>query len=101
MEVIYNFVQVNMQGMIQPYTLFSSIFSEDDSDEILLVDADNAFSKINRNFMLHSIRIICLIIATYVIKSYSLEVSLFLLGSEEITSAESTTQGDPTAVPIS
>ena len=49
----------------------SSMFSEDDSDAILLVDADNVFNRINRNVMLHNIRIICPIIATYVINSYS------------------------------
>ena len=78
----------------------SSIFSEDDSDTILLVDADNTFNRINRNGMLHNIRIICPIIATYVINSYSREARLFISGGEEITSAEGTTQGNPTAMTI-
>ena len=42
----------------------SSMFSEDDSNTILLVDADNAFNRINQNVILHNIRIICPIIAT-------------------------------------
>ena len=37
----------------------SPMFSEDDSDAILSVDAYNAFNRINRNVMLHNIRIIC------------------------------------------
>ena len=78
----------------------SSIFSEDDSDAILLVDADNAFNRINRNVILHNIRIICPIIATYVINSYSREARLFISGGEEITSTEGTIQGDLTAMPI-
>ena len=73
----------------------SSMFSEDNSDAILLVDADNAFIRINRNVMLHRIRIICPITATYVINSYSREARFFISGGEEITSAEGTTQGDP------
>ena len=74
----------------------SSMFSEDNSDAILLVDADNnAFNQTNRNVMLHKIRIICPIIATYVINSYSREARFFISGGEEITSAEGTTQGNP------
>ena len=65
----------------------SSIFSEDDCDAILLVDADNTFNRINRNIMLHNIRIICPIIATYVINSYSREARLFISEGEEITTA--------------
>ena len=77
-----------------------SMFSEDDSDEILLVDADNAFNRIDRNVILHNIRIICPIIATYVINSYGREARLFISGGKEITSAEGTIQGDPTAMSI-
>ena len=78
----------------------SSMFSEYDSDAILLVDADNAFHQINQNVMLHNIRIICPIIATYVINSNNREARLFISGGEEITSAEGTTQDDPTIMPI-
>ena len=77
--------------------ILSSTFSEDDGDVILLVDANNAFNRINQNVMIHNIRIICLIIATYVINSYSRQARLFISGGEEITSAEGTTRGDPTA----
>ena len=41
-----------------------SMFSENDSNTILLVDTDNTFSRINQTVMLHNIRIICPIIAT-------------------------------------
>ena len=50
--------------------------------------------------MLHNIRIICPLIETNVINSCSREARLFLSGAEEITSAEVTKQGDPTAMPI-
>ena len=50
--------------------------------------------------MLQNIPIICSIIATYVINSYNQKVRLFIPGGQEITSAEGTTQGDPTTMPI-
>ena len=78
----------------------SSMFSKDKKDAILLVDADNTFNRINRKVMLHNIRIICPIIATYVINLYSQEARLFISGGEEVTSVAGTTQGDPTAMPI-
>ena len=77
----------------------SSMFSENDSDAIFLVDADNALNRINRNVILHNIRILCPIIATYVINSYSQEARLFIAGGEGITPVEGTAQGDPTAIP--
>ena len=48
---------------------FSSMFSENDSDAILLVDADNAFNRISRNAMLHNIQVACPIIAICVTTS--------------------------------
>ena len=36
----------------------------------------------------------------YVIKLYSQEARLFISGGDEITSAEGTTQGDPTVMSI-
>ena len=55
----------------------SSIFSEDDIDAILLVDADNAFNRINRDVMLQNIQIICPIISTHVINSFIMCWDLF------------------------
>ena len=78
----------------------SSMLIEYDSDAILLVVADNAFNRINRNIMLHNIRIVCPINAAFIMNSYSREARLFKSGDKEITSAERTTQGDPTAMPI-
>ena len=58
----------------------SSMFSEDDSDAILLVYADNEFNRINRKVMPHNIRMMCPIIAIYFINVYSREARLFLSG---------------------
>ena len=78
----------------------NSIYNEEDCDAILLVDADNAFNRINRKVLLHNIRIICPVIATYVINSYCVNARLFITGGCEIKSKEGTTQGDPAAMPV-
>ena len=78
----------------------SSIFSQHGSDAILLVDADNGFNWLKRIVTLHNIRIICLVIATYIINLHSQEVRFFISEGEEIASAEGKIQGDPAAVPI-
>ena len=78
----------------------SSILSEDDSDVILLLDADNVFNRVNRNVMLNKILMICPVIAIYVINLYTQETRLLILGGEEITSVEGIIQGDPTAISI-
>ena len=42
------------------------IFAEEDTDALLLVDANNAFNALNRKVMLHNIRYLCPHVATYV-----------------------------------
>ena len=79
----------------------SSILSEDDSDVILLLDADNVFNRVNRNVMLNKILMICPVIAIYAINLYTQESRLLILGGEEITSVEGIIQADPTAISIS
>ena len=77
-------------------------FNDDDNDVegILQVDAINAFNTINRQVLLHNIKIICPHLATYVVNCYGLPAHLFVYGGKSITSREGTTQGDPTAMGI-
>ena len=49
----YNFVQVKRARCETAVKALRSMFSDDDSDETLLVDAENAFNQIHRNVMLH------------------------------------------------
>ena len=65
----------------------------------LLIDASNAFNRMNRMAALHNIRIICPKIATFIINTYRMPARLFIAGGGEITSREGTTQGDPLAMP--
>ena len=61
-------------------------------------DAENAFNSINRKVMLHNLKFICPIIATYIIICYANSSRLFIVGGERILSSERTTQSDPMAM---
>ncbi len=74
------------------------IYSDKDTEAILLVDATNAFNTINRQAALHNIRVICPAISTVLSNTYHSPVKLFVTGGGEIESTEGTTQGDPLAM---
>ena len=76
------------------------IFEHDNSDAVLLVDASNAFSALNRAAAQHNIRVLCPSIATYTINTYREPSRLFILGGQELRSSEGTTQGDPLAMSL-
>ena len=68
-----------------------------DADAVLLIDAEIAFNSINRKVMLHNLKFICPIIATYILNCYAIPSRLFIASGGEILSIEGITQGDPTA----
>ena len=78
----------------------ATIFYDDSCEGAILVDADNAFNRINRKVVLHNIKVICPIIATYAINCYQQSGRLFVTGGIELSSDEGTTQGDPAAMPL-
>ena len=69
-----------------------------DWDAVLLTDAENAFYSINRKIMLHNLKFICPIFATYMINCYATPSRLFIVDGGEILPSEGTTQSDPTAM---
>ena len=71
-----------------------TIFNDDTTDAILLIDAGNAFNCMNRSTALHNTYVICLAITTYVSNTYRHPSRLFVAGGAEIKSQEGTTQGD-------
>ena len=77
-----------------------SIFEEEETDAVLLIDASNAFNALNRAAALHNIRVLCPPLATYAINTYRQPARLFITGGSELKSAEGTTQGDPLAMAI-
>ena len=86
-----------MSGIEAAVHATRSAFREDNVEAILLVDATNAFNRINRQVALQNIRRLCPTIATILINSYRSNTDLFMDG-EVILSQEGTTQGDPLAM---
>ena len=74
------------------------IFEADSTDAVILVDASNAFNKLNRQAAMHNIQYICPPLALTIINTYRKPARLFVVGGKEIKSAEGTTQGDPLAM---
>ena len=55
---------------------------------IFLIVAENAFNFINRKVMLHNLKFICPIIATYIVNFYATPSRLFIVGWGDIFSSE-------------
>jgi hypothetical protein len=78
----------------------NQMFEADNTDAILLVDADNAFNRLNRSVGLWNIQFTCPKLAIYSNNCYQRHSRLFITGGGEISSCEGTTQGDPLAMPF-
>ena len=74
-------------------------FENGDTDAVLLVDASNAFTSLNRAVALHNISILCPSLGTIAVNTYRAAGNLFIDG-EILYSYEVTTQGDPLAMAI-
>ena len=77
-----------------------TIFEEERTEAVLLIDASNAFNSVNRNVFLHNVTVVCPAISTDVRNCYSIPSRLFVIGGFEIKSCEGTTQGDPIAMAV-
>ena len=76
----------------------NNLFSQDDTEAVLLADASNAFNSLNRSTALHNMNFICPTLAKVLNNTYQAPICLFVQGGEEIKSCEGTTQGDPLAM---
>ena len=74
--------------------------TDDDSDGILLIDADNAFNRINRSAALWNIQYTCPSMKHIIINFYRTPTRIFMNseGAFELMSEEGTTQGCPLAM---
>ena len=72
-----------------------TLYENEETDAVLLIDAANAFNSINRTAMLKNIERICPAAYLYAYNCYAAHARLFVLGGQEIRSMEGTTQGDP------
>jgi hypothetical protein len=78
----------------------TQMFNDDESDGLLLVDADNAFNRVNRAVSLWNMQFLCPSLSTYARNCYQTPSRLFVTGGAELSSQEGTTQGDPLAMPF-
>jgi len=69
------------------------VFSEDDTEAVLFVDASNAFNRLNCQAALHNLQYLCPSLATILLNTYHNDC-LFIDGQQVLLS-EGTTQGDP------
>ena len=76
-----------------------TMFSNEDTEGMLLVDASNAFNSLNRNVALHNIQHICPAFFTLLVNTYRHPAPLYING-DILYSNEGTTQGDPLAMPF-
>ena len=76
------------------------IYEKEGTDAVILVDAANAFNRLNRAIALHNIQVLCPPFATILINTYRIPTRLFITGGGEIASTEGTTQGDALAMPF-
>ena len=74
------------------------VYQQDETEAVLLVDADNALNSINRKAMLHNISITCPLMTIFIANFYMEPARLFVVGNHKIKSREDTTQGHPTAM---
>ena len=58
------------------------IFKDHTTEEVLLIDAENAFNAINRKAILHNTSVACPIISTSISNRYNMTASLFIIGGD-------------------
>ena len=68
------------------------IYENNDTEAILLIDAENAFNSINREAMIHNITILCPIISIFIKNCYNIPARLFIIGGKELLSRKATTK---------
>ena len=73
------------------------VFEDQETEGVILVDATNAFNRLNRQTALFNIQHLCPTLSTALINTYREHTQLFI-GGETILSQEGTTQGDPLAM---
>jgi hypothetical protein len=76
------------------------IYELENTDAVILVDAANAFNRLNRYAALHNMQYLCPAFSMVLINTYHSASRLFIAGAGEIESAEGTTQGCPLAMPF-
>ena len=69
------------------------MYNDKNNDEVLLVDASNAFNSLNCEVFIHNMSYICTTISVFVKNCYNSPSRLFIIGENELKLNEGTTQG--------
>ena len=75
-----------------------NLLQQDETEVVLLIDAESTFNFVNRKEKVHDISITFPILSTFVSNRCLVPVRLFILANKEIKSKEETTQCDTTAM---
>ena len=70
-------------GCEAPIHGMHKIFESNETEAILLIDAQNACNSINREALLHNIEYLCPAIATFLYNCYAISTRLFIIGGKE------------------
>ena len=73
-------------------------YEEDETEALLLIDAENAFNRLNRGTALHNIKQLCPPFHRYLQNTYRDPAKLFFGDGSFIESQEGVTQGDNAAM---
>ena len=95
--VPFSCVQARRRGCEAAVHAMESIFAEEDTEAMILVDATNAFNSLNRQVTLLNCEAICTAMSPILINTYRSNSCLFIDG-HCILSKEGTTQSDPLAM---
>ena len=77
------------------------IFDKEETEALLLVDAENAFNNLNRSAALHNIKELCPSFHRYLSNTYQVQAKMIINDKDKtdfILSEEGSTQGDVTAM---
>ena len=78
-----------------------NVFESNETEALLLVDADNAFNRLNRKAALHNIRELCPPFARFLNNTYQNHARMIIndqVNTDSILSEEGSTQGDVAAM---
>ena len=71
-----------------------NLYENEENEAVLLIDAENAFNRVNRKVLLHNVQILCPELAVFLINTYRNPTRL-VVGDQEISAEEGSTQIDP------
>ena len=74
------------------------LFELDATDGLLLIDADNAFNRVNRLAAISNVQYVCPLLKHVLINFYRSPSRIFIAGGHEILSQEGTTHRCPLAM---